>query len=132
MYVFVRKSGVDLFHLKFVLGQDDPDDSPALPPMTHPGDMDDPYALQCAGGGYGCSPRPGHTPPFINPSYCYYGYCSYIEYINKPWSSQYGLVSQPRCVLPINLTIPPGKLRLRIVFFSGYVQKVVVSKRSLC
>ena len=86
MYVFVRKSGVDLFHLKFVLGQDDPDDSPALPPMTDPGDVDDPYALQCAGGGYGCSPRPGPTPPFINPSYCYYGYCSYIEYINKPWS----------------------------------------------
>ena len=99
-----------------------------MPPMTDPGDNDDPYALQCAGGGYGCGPRTGPSSPVNIPSHCYRGYCSYIEYINKPWSSsEHVLVSQPRCVLPISSTIPPGKLRLRIIFFNGLVLDIVVS-----
>jgi len=93
---------------------------PSSAPMTDPEDNVDPYVFQCAGGG--CSPILGPTPPFVNPSYCYRGYCSYIEYINKPWSSsEHVLVSQPRCVLPISSTIPPGKLRLRIVFSNEFV-----------
>ena len=111
------------------LGQtQQPVNDPALPPMTDPGDQDDPYALQCFGGGYGCGPLTGPIYSYVHPQFCFSGYCSYVEYINKPWSySENMLVSQPKCVLPISSTIPPGQLRIQIGFYNGFVQGIAVS-----